>query len=201
MMSSYTTEEALTATISGTELLASVADLTVEWCAVCEMSHDETYKQLIRSRLTPLERELTRRIDGHAAGRGPNPRAGWIVDLVGVARELQRVAAVRYPLDLIGWTPVRRSTAGELNGPCPFCGGHDRLVVWPPSADRGGCAWCRRCRWRGDVIQLYRDLEGVSFVQAVEDLALRFGVTLSRISHEDALAALGNARRVLDVAP
>lgn len=199
-MAPYTTESALTVTISGAELLASVADLTNEWCAVREMSDDEAYKHLVRARLIPLERELARRIDGHATSRGPNPRPGWIVDLAGVARELQRVAEVRYPLDLNGWTPVRQSTAGELNGPCPFCGGHDRFVVWPPSSDRSGRAWCRRCQWAGDVIQLYRDLEGVSFVRALEDLAGRFGVALPRVSRDDALVVLGNAQRVLGVA-
>ncbi len=199
-MASNTTESALTATISGTELLASVADLTNEWCAVREMFDDSTYKHLVRARLVPLQRELARRIDGHAAGRGPDPRAGWIVDLAGVAQELQRVADVRYPLDLYGWSPARRSSSGELAGPCPWCGGRDRFVVWPSSSDRYGRAWCRRCQWTGDIIQLYRDLEGVSFVRAVEDLAGRFGVALPRISPDDALVVLGNGRRVLEAA-
>lgn len=201
-MASYSTQSALMATISGTELLASLADLTMEWCAVREMSDDAIYKTLVRDRLAPLERELARRIEGHAAGRGPNPRAGWIVDLKGAAQEIKRVADTRYPLDLNGWRPVRQSSAGELAGPCPFCpdGGHDRFIVWPPSADRTCTAWCRRCSWSGDVIQLYRDLENVSYVRAIEDLADRFGVPLPRVSRDDAIVVLGNARRVLEVA-
>jgi len=187
--------------MSGSELLSRVEGETHAGCAVRDTSGDPTHHALIRSHLDPLVRELARRTERHAAGTGPDPQAGWIVDLAGVARDLRRVADVRYALDLHGWNPVRKSSHGELAGPCPFCHGHDRFVVWPASADRDGRAWCRRCAWSGDAVKLYMDIEGAGFVRAVEDLAGRFGVPLPRVGEADALVVLGNARRVLAVAP
>lgn len=182
---------------SSIELLAEAESLTQEALDVVRTSGDTTYLFMIRSHLAPVERELARRVERASAGEGPNPRPGWIQDLAGLARELRRVADITYPLHLAGWQPVRTSAAGELAGACPLCGGHDRFVVWPASSDRDGRAWCRRCRWVGDVIALYRDLEGVTFVRALEDLAAVSGVPVPRVSDGDAAAVLGNARRVL----
>ena len=39
---------------------------------------------------------------------------------------------------------------GEWAGPCPFCGGRDRFIVWPHH--RGGQWWCRQCNRGGDTI-------------------------------------------------
>lgn len=196
-MSQPPTWSTMFAGMSGSELLSRVEGETHAGCTVRDTSDDPTHLALIHSHLAPLVRELTRRTDRHAAGTGPDPRAGWIVDLAGVARDLRRVADPRSPLDLIGWIPVRKSRQGELAGACPFCGGHDRFVVWPPSTDRDGRCWCRRCGWSGDAVRLYQDLEGVSFVRAVEDLAGRFGVPLPRVGEADALTVLGNGRRAL----
>lgn len=200
-MSQPPTWSTMFAGMSGSELLSRVEAETHAGCTVRDTSGDPTHLALIRSHLAPLVRELARRTDRHAAGTGPDPRAGWIVDLAGVARDLRRVADMRYALDLNGWDPVRTSSRGELAGRCAFCGGHDRFLVWPASADRDGRAWCRRCGWSGDAVRLYQDLENVGFVRAVEDLAGRFGVPLPRVGETDALITLGNARRVLAVAP
>lgn len=186
--------------MSGAELLSRIEAESHAACTVRDTSGDPTHHALIRSHLAPLVRELDRRTDRHDAGTGPDPRTGWIVDLAGVARDLRRVADIRYPLDLDGWVPVRVSRSGECAGACPFCGGHDRFVVWLASTDHDGRAWCRRCAWSGDVMRLYQDLENVTFVRAVEDLAGRFGVPLPRAGERDALIVLGNAQRALRMA-
>lgn len=186
--------------LSSVELLSLAEGHTQEWCDVRDTSGDALYQHMIREHLAPLERELAQRVERAGSDQAPNPRAGWIVDLAGLASELRRAGDIFYPLNLNGWQPVRVSSVGEAAGPCPFCGGHDRFVVWPASSDRDGRAWCRRCRWVGDVIALYRDLEGVTFVRALEDIAAASGVTVPRVSDTDASAVLGNARYVLQVA-
>jgi len=54
------------------------------------------------------------------------------------------------------------TSGGEYAGVCPFCGGNDRFRAWPET-DR---AWCRRCGWKGDSIQLVRDTKGMSYAEA-----------------------------------
>lgn len=49
---------------------------------------------------------------------------------------------------------------GEWAGPCPLCGGADRLRVWPlrePTAR----AWCRRCKTSGDALRWAMLVAGV----------------------------------------
>lgn len=51
-------------------------------------------------------------------------------------------------------TTLNRKAAthgGEWAGPCPFCGGHDRFLVWPFRGEYGGW-WCRQCGRGGDRI-------------------------------------------------
>lgn len=43
------------------------------------------------------------------------------------------------------------TNGGEYAGPCPFCGGRDRFLVWPNHPD-GGQWWCRKCDKTGDAI-------------------------------------------------
>ena len=59
---------------------------------------------------------------------------------------------------------LKRKTANEYATRCPFCGGIDRLCVWPEE----NRYWCRQCEAKGDDIQLLRDLEGMSFKEAAE---------------------------------
>ena len=47
---------------------------------------------------------------------------------------------------------VASTNGGEWAGPCPLCGGEDRLRVWPtPRTGKPG-AWCRRCEASGDAL-------------------------------------------------
>ena len=43
------------------------------------------------------------------------------------------------------------TNGGEWKGPCPFCGGDDRLCVWPNHPE-GAQWWCRQCERGGDPI-------------------------------------------------
>jgi hypothetical protein len=83
----------------------------------------------------------------------------------------------------------------EYHGPCPFCGGTDRFVVWPEKGNAGRY-WCRQCRRHGDAIQLLRDRDGLTFIEAKRQLGLSTN-TLSRpavIKHRARRAALRATR-------
>lgn len=60
---------------------------------------------------------------------------------------------------------LKRKTATEYSSPCPFCGGSDRFIIWPEE-NKAHCI--RGCGWKGDEIQLLRDLDGLSFQEAAE---------------------------------
>jgi len=77
--------------------------------------------------------------------------------------------------DLIGRdTPLIRiagTRGGEWAGPCPFCGGQDRLHVQP--AYGGGRWFCRQCAPRGgDAIDYLCRRERLTFHEAVSRLAV-----------------------------
>lgn len=59
---------------------------------------------------------------------------------------------------------------GEYHGACPFCGGRDRLAVWPNATKPGW--WCRQCERGGDAIQYLRE-QGMSFADACAQLGRR----------------------------
>ena len=56
---------------------------------------------------------------------------------------------------------------GEFAGPCPFCGGNDRFLTWPEDGKTGPFL-VPRCRRSGDGLELLRELQGLSFLQAVD---------------------------------
>ncbi len=64
---------------------------------------------------------------------------------------------------------IATTRGGEYAGPCPFCGGADRLKVQP---DRG-LWWCRQCspndHWQ-DVIAYVQRRDDVSFTEAMSRL-------------------------------
>ena len=63
---------------------------------------------------------------------------------------------------------IANTHGGEYAGPCPFCGGTDRLHVVPAA----GKWYCRQCTPRGgDAIDYVQRREQVAFQAAVELLA------------------------------
>jgi DNA primase len=86
-------------------------------------------------------------------------------------------------LDLIGGdTRLRKVAAtagGEYAGPCPMCGGVDRLRVQPQM----GRWWCRQCssgdRWQ-DAIGYVMERDNVGFLDAVDILGDRRPVRYRR---------------------
>jgi hypothetical protein len=68
---------------------------------------------------------------------------------------------------------AKRKTAGELSGPCPWCGGKDRFTLFTEQGTEGlGRYWCRQCGKGGDAIQFLRELDGLSFQEAKAALDL-----------------------------
>ena len=65
---------------------------------------------------------------------------------------------------------VASTRGGEYAGPCPFCGGHDRLRVQPER----GLWWCRQCsgeRWQ-DAIAYVMQRDSVGLVEAAKRLGV-----------------------------
>ena len=60
---------------------------------------------------------------------------------------------------------LKQVTAGELAGPCPWCGGRDRFHVWPGKG-KGGRYWCRGCGRQGGGIAFLRERDGLSYADA-----------------------------------
>lgn len=77
-----------------------------------------------------------------------------------------QAAKVVHELQRRGHFARLKRSGGELVGPCPLCGGHDRFGVNPARN-----LWnCRRCATGGDAISLVRHVDGVDFLRAVEIL-------------------------------
>lgn len=66
---------------------------------------------------------------------------------------------------------LMRQSGREWSGPCPWCGGRDRLRVWPDEAN-GGSFWCRQCGRGGDAIRYHMLRAGVGYLQACSDLGV-----------------------------
>lgn len=72
-------------------------------------------------------------------------------------------------------SPLRKvsgTRGGEYKGPCPQCGGVDRLAVQPSGGDDGRGLWmCRSChpKW-GDVVAFIEWRDNVGFREACEKL-------------------------------
>lgn len=63
---------------------------------------------------------------------------------------------------------LRKKTAQEMTGACPFCrAGDDRLQVWPEE----NRYWCRQCDRKGDAIQFVRDYKKMGFAESKTYLA------------------------------
>ena len=62
---------------------------------------------------------------------------------------------------------LKRESGKEYSGPCIFCGGVDRLRVFPDEGEAGRY-WCRKCKKSGDAIQYLRDYRELSFQSACQ---------------------------------
>lgn len=81
-----------------------------------------------------------------------------------------------------GYSPRRVSDAhgGEYASACPgpACrgAGRDRFHIWPERENESGrCRgryWCRQCDISGDTIRFLMDIDGMSFVEACEELGI-----------------------------
>jgi hypothetical protein len=65
---------------------------------------------------------------------------------------------------------LKKVSFRELAGPCPFCGGRDRLRVWPD--ERGGAFWCRVCGKGGDMAKYHMLTTGKRYFDACYDLGV-----------------------------
>lgn len=65
---------------------------------------------------------------------------------------------------------VAATHGGEYAGPCPWCGGNDRFIIWPQH--KGGRFFCRGCEKTGDAIQYLRDMRGLSFSESCQVLGI-----------------------------
>jgi primase-helicase-like zinc-binding protein len=55
---------------------------------------------------------------------------------------------------------VASTNGGEWAGPCPLCGGEDRLRAWPTPGEGSARAWCRQCEFSGDALDWATKLDG-----------------------------------------
>jgi len=69
---------------------------------------------------------------------------------------------------LVDLLPDLRPGTKERHGPCPFCGGEDRFMVFLDS----GRGYCRKCNWCGDSLAFVMDRDRFSFRQAQRQLGL-----------------------------
>lgn len=63
-----------------------------------------------------------------------------------------------------GFNPVRvkGSSKEEYSSSCPSCGGKDRFLIWPERNK----FWCRGCEIKGDDIDFFIKIKGLSFKEA-----------------------------------
>jgi DNA primase len=100
------------------------------------------------------------------------------VDVAGRIRD-EDIAAVRErsPIDeVIGdYLQLKGAGGGSLKGLCPF---HDEKTPSFNVTPARGLFYCHGCAEGGDVIKFVQKIDGLSFVEAVERLAGRAGISL-----------------------
>lgn len=52
---------------------------------------------------------------------------------------------------------LKQKNSNESAGPCPFCGGTDRFLVWKDKQN----AWCRQCGFKGGANEIMHKLNGI----------------------------------------
>ena len=112
-------------------------------------------------------RERVARISSGVVSPSDAKHSAW----ADVARELRDAVPVPVALERLSH-PMRRvcrdrDGRDEYAGACLWCGGADRFRAWGPPRSR---YWCRRCQTGGDVVTLWRNVTGLPFVDACEEL-------------------------------
>lgn len=88
---------------------------------------------------------------------------------------------IKYLHEEAGYTPKRKAAChgGKYFSSCPFCkDGDDRFLIWPNRHNKsgeyqGGHFSCRVCGKFGDAITFLRELYGMSYLNACEQLKLK----------------------------
>ena len=65
---------------------------------------------------------------------------------------------------------LKKQSFREFSAPCPWCGGRDRLRVWPD--EDGGAFWCRVCRKGGDMVRYHMLTAGAGYFDACHALGV-----------------------------
>jgi len=67
------------------------------------------------------------------------------------------------------------TNGGEWHSACVWCGGEDRLCIWPNSKEgrMGGQYWCRRCGKHGDAVQYLKETRHMRHVDACAYLNIK----------------------------
>ena len=91
----------------------------------------------------------------------------------------------------------------EINGPCPWCGGTDRFIIWTEKREGTGktCQqhnipgtfWCRQCQKGGDAIAYLMEAEGMDFDEACAELGIPGAGAADRAPRRPAPTALETA--------
>lgn len=72
-----------------------------------------------------------------------------------VRRFCEEHALIEFLEEHLGLGALKRvatTNGGEWAGPCPVCGGDDRLRAWPSPREGNPRAWCRQCERSGDAL-------------------------------------------------
>lgn len=95
-------------------------------------------------------------LDRHST-RSATQQSGHLSDAIESFHDVTSI------VELLGGTQLRRvarTNGGEWAGPCPLCGGEDRLRTWPRPPSGHPRAWCRQCRASGDALEWAVRLSG-----------------------------------------
>lgn len=157
-------EAAATARMLSTDALLACGDVLALDLADPDYGDAETdavARELAAERQRAVARELERRERLSRTSVGiASPSDARYEAWRELAREVRRRSNVADILRAAGW-PLeragrdRRRGGWEWSGPCPLCGGSDRLRVFD---GENGRAWCRQCLWSADAITAVQSL-------------------------------------------
>lgn len=142
---------------------------------------DEGERVSASDRIAIFAAEMDRRLGLFSSGRSvADPRGDTYAAWREAAAQVRQRADIVDVFDagghILNRKAVKLDGTEEWVGPCPVCGGHDRLIV-RRRAD--GRAWCRQCRWSADAIAVAASLIpecGRDWREAIRYLAAPLGI-------------------------